>query len=233
MENRKTGYGGSISRVNRWLVNAAGAALLGVAALLAGGVRPLHAQTPPRLLALGDSLTAGYGLPEDQAFPAQLQAWLARAGVPVSIDNAGVSGDTSAGGLARLDWALGPTPPPFAIVELGANDALRGLSPAALYDNLDKILTRLQARGVKVLLAGMYAPRNLGREYDDEFDAVYPRLAKQHGVPLYAFFLDGVAGDPALNQPDGLHPNVRGVAVIVDRIGPDVARLVKPDEAAR
>jgi acyl-CoA thioesterase-1 len=184
------------------------------------------AAAPPRLLALGDSLTAGYGLPEDQSFPVQLQAWLERAGVDVTIDNAGVSGDTSAGGLARLDWALGSTPPQFALVELGANDALRGLSPQALYDNLDQILTRLQAQRVKVLLVGMYAPRNLGRDYDEEFDAIYPRLAKQHGVPLYPFFLDGVVGDAKLLQADGLHPNAAGVAVIVSRIGPVVARLV-------
>lgn len=184
------------------------------------------AAAPPQLLALGDSLTAGYGLPEDQSFPVQLQAWLKHAGVDVAVDNAGVSGDTSAGGLARLDWALGSTPPQFALVELGANDALRGLSPQALYDNLDKILTGLQARGVKVLLAGMYAPRNLGRDYDQEFDAVYPRLAKRHGVPLYPFFLDGVVGDAKLLQADGLHPNAAGVAVIVSRIGPAVARLV-------
>ncbi len=199
-----------------------------VVALLVAIAGPASAESArPRLLALGDSLTAGFGLPEDQAFPTRLQAWLNRAGVEVTVINAGVSGDTSAGGLARLDWALGNDPPEFALVELGANDALRGLSPGALYDNLDKIISRLQAKRVKVLLAGMYAPRNYGSDYDKEFDAVYPRLAKAHGVPLYAFFLDGVAGDPALNQADGLHPNPRGVDVIVDRLGPEVVKLIK------
>ena len=213
--------------IKRYLVNAMLAALL--TALMAGSA---GAQVPStRLLVLGDSLTAGYGLPQDQAFPEQLQAWLSRVGVHVQVINAGVSGDTSAGGLARLDWALGSTPPQFALVELGANDALRGLPPTALYDNLDKILTRLAARGVKAMLLGMYAPRNLGRDYDQEFDAVYPRLAKQHGVPLYPFFFDGVVSDGGtadakLLQPDGLHPNAQGVGVIVERIGPRVAQLI-------
>ena len=215
--------------INRRLVNAMGVALVSLILVQPGAA---HAQTPsPQLLALGDSLTAGYGLPQDQGFTAQLQAWLAQAGVHVQVIDAGVSGDTSAGGLARLDWALGTTPPQYALVELGANDALRGLSPAALSDNLDKILTRLQARGVKVMLVGMYAPRNLGRDYDEDFDAVYPRLAKQHGVPLYPFFYDGVVtdrgvSDAKLLQPDGLHPNAEGVAVIVERIGPAVVRLI-------
>ncbi|HEX9465974.1 MAG TPA: arylesterase [Alphaproteobacteria bacterium] len=216
-------YGVAVRLVNARLLEAAV-----VVALLVAIAGPASAESArPRLLALGDSLTAGFGLPEDQAFPTRLQAWLNRAGVEVTVINAGVSGDTSAGGLARLDWALGNDPPEFALVELGANDALRGLSPGALYDNLDKIISRLQAKRVKVLLAGMYAPRNYGSDYDKEFDAVYPRLAKAHGVPLYAFFLDGVAGDPALNQADGLHPNPRGVDVIVDRLGPEVVKLIK------
>jgi acyl-CoA thioesterase-1 len=180
----------------------------------------------PRLLVLGDSLTAGYGLPADQAFPNRLQAWLKGAGSEVTVINAGVSGDTSAGGLARIDWAVGGEAPGFALVELGANDALRALSPASLYANLDQIIARLKARNVKVLLAGMYAPRNLGQDYAKEFDAVYARLAQKHGVPLYPFFLDGVAGDPTLNQPDGIHPNARGVDVIVARIGPQVKKLI-------
>jgi acyl-CoA thioesterase-1 len=188
---------------------------------------PASAQgSAPRLLVLGDSLTAGYGLPADQAFPARLQAWLKKEGRDVTVINAGVSGDTSAGGLARLDWALGNEPPPFAVVELGANDALRALSPAALFDNLDRILTKLQARHVKVLLAGMYAPRNLGQAYVGEFDTVYTRLAAKHGVALYPFFLDGVAGDAALNQADGMHPNAQGVDIIVARIGPQVQKLL-------
>ena len=216
--------------INRYLVNAwLAAAVIGITAMSVGSAPAQVAS--PRLLILGDSLTAGYGLPRDKAFPEQLQGWLARAGVHVQVINGGVSGDTSAGGLARLDWAMGSTPPQFALVELGANDALRGLPPAALYDNLDKILTRLKARGVKTMLVGMYAPRNLGRDYDEEFDAVYPRLAKQHGVPLYPFFFDGVVSeqgitDTTLLQPDGLHPNAQGVGVIVGRIGPAVARFI-------
>jgi acyl-CoA thioesterase I len=203
----------------RWTVNVTLSLFL-----LVGSV---HAQdTRPSLLVLGDSLSAGYGLAREQAFPERLQAWLKREGVDVNVINAGVSGDTSAGGLARLDWAIGNQPPGFAIVELGANDALRGLSPAALYENLDKILTRLKARGVKPLLAGMYAPRNLGRDYVTEFEGVYGRLAEKHGVPLYPFFLDGVAGDASLNLQDGIHPNASGVERIVERIGPRVKRLL-------
>jgi len=219
---RAYGRGGGL--VNARLRQAA--ALLLLAALVAATAVQAQSERP-RLLVLGDSLTAGFGLAQDQAFPVKLQAWLQRAGIDVAVINGGVSGDTSAGGLARLDWALGAKPPDYAVVELGANDALRGLSTAALYDNLDKIVSRLQARRVKVMVAGMYAPRNLGRDYDSEFDAVYPRLAQARGVPLYPFFLEGVAGKPALNQPDGMHPNAQGVDVIVERIGPVIASLIK------
>jgi acyl-CoA thioesterase-1 len=203
------------------LVNAT----LILAAVLLLAASPAAAQGT-RLLVLGDSLTAGYGLPADQAFPTRLQAWLKDAGSNVTVINAGVSGDTSAGGLARIDWTLGNDAPGFALVELGANDALRALPPALLYDNLDKILARLQARNVKVMLAGMYAPRNLGADYVKEFDAVYTRLAQKHGVPLYPFFLEGVAGDAALNQADGIHPNARGVDIIVARLGPQIKKLI-------
>lgn len=184
------------------------------------------AQDRPRLVVLGDSLTAGYGLPQDQAFTVRLASWLKQNGVEVEVINAGVSGDTSAGGLSRLDWAIGAPPAPYAIVALGANDGLRGLAPAALEKNIDTIIERLKARGVKVLLAGMYAPRNYGRDYAAEFDAVFERVAKRHDVPLYPFFLEGVAADPALNQSDGIHPNARGVEVMVGRIGPHVRRLL-------
>lgn len=184
------------------------------------------AQDRPRLVVLGDSLTAGYGLPQDQAFPVRLAAWLRENGVEAQVINAGVSGDTSAGGLARLDWAIGTPAVTHAIVALGANDGLRGLSPAALEQNIDRIVERLKARSVKVLLAGMYAPRNFGREYAAEFDAVFARVASKHGVPLYPFFLEGVAADPSLNQGDGIHPNARGVEVMVSRIGPYVRRLL-------
>jgi len=207
------------------LVNAACAlAILSIAA-----VTPAHAAEPLRLLVVGDSLTAGWGLPRPEAFPARLQAALRAEGLSVTVIDAGVSGDTTAGGLARLPWVLGDAAhrPDAAIVQLGGNDLLRGLAPAATSANLEAILRRLNERGVPVLLAGMRAPPNLGADYTGEFDAVYPRVARQHGAMLYPFFLDGVAGVPALNQPDGIHPNAAGVAVIVERIGPYVRDLLK------
>ncbi|HUN50953.1 MAG TPA: arylesterase [Candidatus Sulfotelmatobacter sp.] len=185
----------------------------------------------PLIVALGDSLTAGYGLAPEQAFPVRLAAYLAARGSRVSIDNAGVSGDTTAGGRARLDWALADRPQ-YAIVELGANDALRGIDPGAAEANLDAILTVLDARGIRVLLAGMLAPPNLGRDYGDAFKAIYPRLAARHHALLYPFFLDGVAGDAALTQADGLHPTAAGVDVIVARIAPYVEKLLREPPAA-
>lgn len=179
-----------------------------------------------RLLVLGDSLTAGYGLAAANAFPARLQAALTKGRHHVRVINGGVSGDTTAGGLSRLDWALAAKPH-MAIVELGGNDALRGLDPGTTFANLDRILARLKKAGVDVLLTGMYAPPNWGREYTAEFDAVFPRLAEKHGVMLYPFFLDGVATVRSLNQRDGLHPNAKGVAEIVNRITPYVVRLLK------
>lgn len=189
------------------------------------------AAEPLRLLALGDSLTAGYGLAAAEAFPEKLEKALKAAGYDVHVINAGVSGDTTADGLARLDWALADKPG-YAIVELGANDALRGLDPAQAYANLDAILSRLEERKIKVLLAGMYAPPNLGQDYDRAFDAIYPRLQDKHGVPLYPFFLDGVALHRELVQGDGLHPTPAGVEVIVGRILPEVERLLGPPEAS-
>jgi acyl-CoA thioesterase I len=183
-------------------------------------------QAASRLIVLGDSLTAGFGLPGNQAFPMQLQAALRARGRPVEVINAGVSGDTSAGGLARLDWVLRQADARFAIVQLGANDALRGLTPAQMDRNLDTIVARLRAREIRVLLTGMLAPPNLGREYGEEFRAVFQRIAERHGVALYPFFLDGVAADPRLNQADGIHPNANGVEVIVQRILPFVERLL-------
>lgn len=179
-----------------------------------------------RILALGDSLTAGYGLAPADAFPAALQRALAAEGLWAVVANAGVSGDTSAGGRARLEWALADGTD-VAIVELGANDALRGLDPAEMEANLDAILSALRERGVRVLLAGMKAPRNLGSVYARQFDAVFPRLAKRHGVALYPFFLEGVAGVPDLNLPDGIHPNRAGVEEIVRRLLPLVRELVQ------
>jgi acyl-CoA thioesterase-1 len=180
---------------------------------------------PARLLVLGDSLSAGYGLPIEQSFPAQLERRLRAQGQDVTVLNAGVSGDTSAGGLARLGWALADKPD-FVLIELGANDGLRGLDPAALHVNLDAIIQRLRQAGKGVMLAGMLAPPNMGPSYESEFNRIYPALARKHRIVFYPFFLEGVAANPALNQPDGLHPTAEGIAIIVDRITPYVVRLL-------
>jgi len=183
------------------------------------------AETPIHIVALGDSLTAGYGLAEQDGFVPRLQAALAAKGVAVEVANAGVSGDTAADGLARLDWSV-PQGADAVIVELGANDMLRGLRPEVTRATLATILRRLTQRRLAVLLCGMRAAPNLGAEYDQAFDRIYPDLAAEYGVILYPFFLDGVAADLRLTQPDGLHPNAAGVAVIVDRILPKVQELV-------
>jgi acyl-CoA thioesterase-1 len=180
---------------------------------------PAARAAPVSILAFGDSLTAGFGLAEADGFTAKLQAALAGKGIDARVINGGVSGDTSAGGLARLDWSLADKPD-LVILELGANDALRGLDPAATRANLDAMLQRLRAAGVPVLLVGMRAPPNLGRDFVAAFDRIYPELAAKYGVPLYPFFLDGVAVDARLTQPDGLHPNAAGVEVIVERLLP-------------
>jgi acyl-CoA thioesterase I len=183
------------------------------------------AMRPLKLVALGDSLTAGYGLPGEAAFPAVLERALRANGYTVSIANAGVSGDTTTGGLARLDWSI-PEGTDGVILELGANDMLRGIDPNIPRQALDEILARLRERGIPVLLTGMYASRNLGHDYVARFEAIFPDLAKKHGVPLYPFFLDGVAGVRELALPDGLHPTAKGVQVIVERILPTVERFV-------
>lgn len=210
----KSGYG-----LWRKLVNLA-LALIAFAGLAAPAGATTH------ILALGDSLTAGFGLLSlEESFPARLQVWLREHGVDAEVTNAGVSGDTSAGGLARLDWSLAE-PADAVLVEFGANDALRGIDPKETYKNLDEILSRLDQRHEKVLLLGMEAPANWGADYRDAFHAIFPTLAGQHHVLLYPFFLDGVVLDPALNQPDGMHPNAQGVDVIVSRVGPYVLRLL-------
>lgn len=201
-----------------------------IAALLAWA-GALGAERPLRIVALGDSLTAGYGLKSGQAFPARLEATLRSAGFGVEVINAGVSGETTAGGRARLDWVLNDKPD-VVIVELGSNDGLRGFDPPETFRNLDAILDRLKAAGVRVLLTGMRAPPNLGREYEAEFEAVFQRLAAEHEVAFYPFFLDGVAADPELNQEDGMHPNARGVEVIVERILPFLRPLIEGRTAA-
>lgn len=199
-----------------------------VKAVLALGIiqaAPARGAARLRVALLGDSLTAGYGLAPADSFPARLQDALDGLGYAVEVLDAGVSGDTTAGGLARLDWVLGDRPD-LVVVELGANDALRGLPPETAYANLDAILARLAKQGVAAMLAGMRAPRNLGADYVAAFDSIYPRLAKEHSVPLYPFFLEAVALDPALNQPDGLHPNAAGVERIVEGILPTLVPIL-------
>ncbi len=180
---------------------------------------------PIRILALGDSLTAGLGLEQADSFPAQLQRVLRAKGYHVRVINAGVSGDTTRDGLARLNWVLAAKPD-AVIVELGANDALRGVDPALTRANLDKILHTLRQRGLPVLLAGMLAPPNMGKAYADKFDPIYPALAIKYGTVFYPFFLDGVATRATLNQSDGMHPNARGVEVVVQHILPAVEKLL-------
>ena len=218
---------GAFTRSLTALLVTVGLATVGLATVGLATVCPASpaAARPLRLVAYGDSLMAGLGLAEADAFPAKLQAALKRQGRDVEVVNAGVSGDTSADGLARLDWTLGDGAD-AVILELGANDMLRGLDPAMTQANLAQTLAALQAKHVKVLLAGMRAPPSLGRDYDDKFLAIYPALAKCYGVPLYPFFLDGIIGDRRLHLPDQLHPTGAGVDVIVQRILPDVDKLL-------
>jgi acyl-CoA thioesterase I len=199
-----------------------------VLGLALAGVEPGLAQTsaaaeakPIKLVVLGDSLSAGYGLPAAAAFPARLQKALKTNGVDVDMINAGVSGDTSSGGRDRLDWSV-PAGTQAVIVELGANDALRGTDPAVTRAALTDIVTRLKARGIAVLLCGMVAPPNYGADYSAHFNTIYPEIAKSFGVPLYPFFLTGVASDTKLNQADGIHPTAEGVDVIVKNMLPTV-----------
>jgi len=188
-------------------------------------MRDARAAPPIQIVALGDSLTAGYGLAAKDGFVPQLQAALTKNGVAAVIANAGVSGDTASDGLARLDWSV-PQGTDAVIVELGANDMLRGIKPEVTRAALDTILQRLAARHISVLLCGMRAAPNLGAEYAEAFERIYPELAVKYGVLLYPFFLDGVAADPSLTQHDGLHPNPAGVGVIVRRILPKAEDLV-------
>jgi acyl-CoA thioesterase-1 len=196
-----------------------------LAVMIAPLSAPLAQGQPLRLVALGDSLTAGYGLPQEAAFPAVLERALKAKGYRVEIANAGVSGDTSSGGLDRLDWSV-PDGTDGVIVELGANDMLRGLDPAVPRRAIGAIVERLKARNIPVMLAGMYASRNLGPDYVQKFDSLYPDIAKRHDLVLYPFFLDGVAGERSLNLPDGLHPTAKGVEIIVERILPTVESFI-------
>jgi acyl-CoA thioesterase-1 len=199
--------------------------VLGLALL---GSEPAFAQTsaavdtrPIKMVVLGDSLSAGYGLAGNEAFPAKLQKALKAKGIEVDMINAGVSGDTSSGGRDRLDWSV-PEGTQAVIVELGANDALRGTDPSVTRAALTDIVARLKARGIAVLLCGMLAPPNYGNDYAARFNSIYPELAKSSGVTLYPFFLDGVAADARLNQADGMHPTAEGIDVIVQKILPTV-----------
>jgi acyl-CoA thioesterase-1 len=200
-----------------------------IALALGLGLAPLHRiEAEPRvkvIVAFGDSLTAGYGLPQDQAFPARLEAALKARGHEVSVVNAGVSGDTAAAGLARLDWSL-PDDASAVIIELGANDALQGLPPEGTKQALSKIIEAVQAKGLPILLAGMEAPRNMGADYVKQFRAIYVDLAERYHVLLYPFFLEGAALNDLMMLTDGLHPNAKGVAAMVENILPKVEELL-------
>jgi acyl-CoA thioesterase-1 len=185
------------------------------------------ADKPVKLVVLGDSLSAGYGLAAAAAFPARLQKALKGRGVNVDMINAGVSGDTSSGGRDRLDWSI-PQGTQAVIVELGANDALRGIDPNITRAALTDIVSRLKSRGIAVMLCGMLAPPNYGRDYAERFNSIYPDLAKAFDVPLYPFFLDGVAADAKLNQADGIHPTAEGVDIIVNNMLPAVETFLRP-----
>lgn len=222
-------YGAS-GRVVERLVRVLMVAAAGIMMAMSG---PARAQTPDvknvkpvKMAVLGDSLTAGYGLPASAAFPVRLQKALQDKGIAADIINAGVSGDTATGGRDRLDWSI-PDGTEAVIVELGANDALRGVDPATTRAALEEIVKKLKARNIAVLLCGMYAPPNLGSDYGSKFNSIYPDLAKAYGIPLYPFFLDGVNGDAKLTQPDGLHPTAAGVDVVVQRILPTVEAFLK------
>jgi acyl-CoA thioesterase-1 len=195
-------------------------------ALFLSAVRLGHAVEPFTIVAFGDSLTAGYGLPPEEAFTTQLEASLKTAGLSVRVVNAGVSGDTTKAGLARLDWSV-PDGTGLVVLELGANDALRGIAPSDTHANLEVMISGLKQRNIPVLLAGMLAPPNMGADYEAAFNAIYPKLASKHDVPLYPFFLAGVASNPLLNQADGIHPNAQGTMVIVKQLAPVVVKLVR------
>lgn len=209
-----------------------------VAGLSLAGLWQTAAQTPGaqgreiRIVVLGDSLSAGYQLPAADAFPSKLQAALKARGQAVQVDNAGVSGDTSTGGLERLDWSVGEGTD-AVILELGGNDALRGIDPAITRRNLEAIIARLKARRIPILLAGMLAPPNMGAAYAEAFNPIFPDLAAKHGLILDPFFLEGVMTVPGMTLPDGMHPNARGVGIMVERILPKVEELIAQARAGR
>lgn len=206
-------------------VARAGAIVLGLGMFSLSSPASADEHNTQTLVLYGDSLMAGYGLAQGDGFAPQLEAALNEAGYDIKVVNSSVSGDTTAAGLARLDWAL-VDKPDAVLLELGANDALRGMEPARTRDNLAQIIEKLRAQGIDVLLAGMMAPPNMGTQYGDEFNSIYPDLASEYQIDLYPFFLDGVAANPSLNQDDGMHPNAQGVEEIVGRILPDVVSLL-------
>ena len=220
-------YGTKAVRVQRFAALALVTMFCGAAPAVGSA-----ADGPVKIVVLGDSLSAGLGLPAEAAFPAKLANALKAKGVAVTIANAGVSGDTASGGLGRLDWSV-PEGTEAVILELGANDALRGVDPDVTRTALETALNKFKDRHIAVLLAGMRAPRNMGPDYVRSFDAIYPVLASTHAVVFYPFFLEGVAADPKLNQGDGLHPTAAGVDVIVARILPKVEELIAVARAAR
>lgn len=201
--------------------------VLALGLMTAAPIRAEGAAKPIKMVVLGDSLSAGLGLAGNEAFPAKLQKALKDKGIEVDMTNAGVSGDTSSGGRDRLDWSV-PDGTEAVLVELGANDALRGMDPGITRKALTEIMTRLKARGIAVMLCGMLAPPNFGADYAAKFNPIYPDLAKEFGVTLYPFFLDGVAADATLNQADGLHPTAPGVDIIVARMLPTVEAFLRP-----
>ena len=211
---------------------AAAGVIAGLAGVLALTAEDSAGGAPVKIVALGDSLVAGYGLPANAAFPVQLEKALNAKDVAVEIANAGVSGDTSSGGLGRLDWSV-PDGTDAVIVTLGANDMLRGLDPKVTRDALTQIVQKLKARKIEVLLTGMQAAPNMGPDYARAFNTIYPDIAKAEGVLLYPFYLDGVAGDAKLNQRDGIHPTEAGVAAIVQRVLPVAGELVARVKARR
>jgi len=231
-------YGTFVLQVQRQKAQRLAAFVLLATVLLATVLLPTWcglataAGGPVKVVVLGDSLSAGYGLPAGAAFPERLAAALESKGIAVAITNAGVSGDTTSGGLGRLDWSV-PEGTEAVILELGANDALRGLDTDLTKKSLDTILRKLKERHIAVLLAGMEAPRNMGPDFVRSFDGIFPALASTHAVGFYPFFLEGVAGDPKLNQGDGLHPTAAGVDMIVARILPKVEALIVQAQAAR
>ncbi len=206
--------------------------IAGLIAFALGWFPTAASSEPVTIVALGDSLTAGFGLGPGEGFTEQLERELRDAGIDAVVVNAGVSGDTTSGGLARLDWSVGEDAD-AVIVELGGNDALRGISPEATRANLEAIITGLKDRGVAVLLAGMMAPPNMGNSYGDAFNPIFSDLAREHDVALYPFFLDGVAARADLNLADGIHPNAEGVAIIVESILPHVQAMVERIQAER